>query len=104
MIIVLGNVLIQDGRLSEALAVSKAHVLRSREEPGCLEHGVSVDAMNPNRLVFVEQWASMDALQAHFAVPGSRDFVKALTAIAAAPPSMALYEASAMQPSGKGAA
>jgi quinol monooxygenase YgiN len=33
---------------------------------------------NPLRLVFVEQWADRAALSAHFAVPASRDFVRAL--------------------------
>ncbi len=104
MIIVLGSVLIKDGSVSDALLVSQEHVQRSRQEPGCVEHVVSVDAMSPNRLVFVERWASMEALQAHFAVPASRAFVKAFGALAAAAPSMVLYEASALHSNGKSAA
>jgi quinol monooxygenase YgiN len=104
VIIVLGSVLIKDGSVSNALLVSQEHVRRSRQEPGCVEHVVSVDAMIPNRLVFVERWASMEALQAHFAVPASRAFVKALAVLVAEPPSMALYEASATHTGGKSAA
>ena len=104
MIIVLGSVLINDGSVSDAILVSQEHVQRSRQEPGCIEHAVSVDAMTPNRLVFVERWSSMEALQAHFAVPASRAFVKALAAVAAEPPVMALFDASALHTNGKSAA
>ena len=71
MIIVLGGVSIKEGRLVEALQISRAHVARSRLEPGCIEHGVHQDAENPGRLVFVERWESMASLQTHFAVPES---------------------------------
>ena len=98
MIVVLGSVTVQEGRMAEALALSRAHVLRSRAEPGCLEHGVSVDAENANRLVFVERWDGSAALQAHFAVPASRSFVKALAALASAPPAMALFQATEVGP------
>lgn len=103
MIIVLGSVLIRDGSVAEALIASQAHVERSRQEPGCLEHGVSIDAQVPHRLVFVERWASMDALRAHFAVPSSRAFVKRLAALAARAPTMELFEAHEVHGQGKSA-
>lgn len=93
MIIVLGSVLIQPAKFEQALQISQAHVARSRLEAGCIEHGVHLDADNPNRLVFVERWASQAALQAHFAVPASRHTVRALAALAAAPPSISLFTA-----------
>jgi quinol monooxygenase YgiN len=102
MTLVLGSVLIRDGSLTEALAVSQEHVERSRGEPGCLEHGVSVDAQVPRRLVFVERWASMDALRTHFVVPASRGFAKRLGALAAQPPSMAVYDANELPVGGQG--
>ena len=46
--------------------------------------------------MFFEEWADRDALQAHFAVPASRGFVKVLAAFAADAPTMQLYEARAM--------
>lgn len=103
MIIVLGSVLIRDSSVADALIASQEHVERSRQEPGCLEHGVSIDAQAPNRLVFVERWASMESLLAHFAVPASRAFVKSLAALAAQAPSMVLYEATEVHSNGKGA-
>jgi quinol monooxygenase YgiN len=93
MIIVLGSVVARAGREAEALALSRAHVERSRAEPGCLAHAVHQDAENPSRLVFVEQWATQAALWDHFKVPASRAFAQALAALAAQAPDIALYDA-----------
>jgi quinol monooxygenase YgiN len=93
MILVLGSVVVQDGRIAEALRISLEHVARSRAEPGCLAHAVHQDAENPRRLVFVEQWSDQAALAEHFKVPASRQFVKALGQLAAQPPEMSIYAA-----------
>jgi len=83
MILVTGSVVVKDGQLDEALALSLEHVRRSRTEPGCLSHAVHRDVENPSRLVFVEEWADRAAIAAHFAVPASRAFAKALGTFAA---------------------
>ncbi len=92
MIIVLGHVDLRAEGFDEALALSLAHVQRSRAEPGCLAHAVHRDTEQALRLVFVERWSDRAALDAHFRVGASRAFVKALIALAVAPPQMALYE------------
>lgn len=92
MIIVLGSVTLQPGRLDEALALSQEHVERSRAEPGCLAHAVHQDTEDAHRLVFVERWADRAALAAHFRVKASRQFVAALTTLSSAPPQITLYE------------
>jgi quinol monooxygenase YgiN len=93
MILVLGNVVVQDGRIAEALRISLEHVARSRAEPGCIAHAVHQDTENPQRLVFVEQWSDQAALAQHFTIPASRQFVRALGQLAAQPPAMSIYEA-----------
>lgn len=93
MIIDLGSVLIQPGQIEQALQISQAHVGHSRLAPGCIEHGVHVDADNPNRLVFVERSASLAALQAQFAMPACIHTVRALAAPAAQPPRISLFNA-----------
>jgi quinol monooxygenase YgiN len=97
MILVLGSVLAKEDHVAQALELSLAHVVRSRTEPGCLAHAVHRDAENPLRLVFVERWASQEALWQHFKVPASRAFVKALAGIAAEEPRMDIYEAASIQ-------
>jgi len=93
MILVTGDILAKSDTVDEILAMSLEHVHRSRAEPGCISHAVHRDAENPLRLVFVEQWADKAALLTHFGVPASRAFAKAAGGLAAAPPSIQIYEA-----------
>ena len=97
MILVTGSVQTRAETLAQALAISIEHVQRSRQESGCLSHDVSQDAQDPLRLLFVERWASQEALLAHFAVPESRAFAKALGGLAAARPTIEIYKAEGLE-------
>jgi quinol monooxygenase YgiN len=97
MILVTGSIVAQQERFEEALVLSLEHVRRSRLEAGCIAHAVHRDAEDPNRLVFVEEWADRAALAAHFALPASRSFVKAVVALAVAPPQIRVYEATLVE-------
>jgi quinol monooxygenase YgiN len=93
MIIVTGSILAKSDTKDELLLLSRKHSRRSRTEPGCILHGVHQDCENPLRLVFVEEWSDRGSLAAHFALPASRAFVKAVSMLAAEPPKMNIYEA-----------
>lgn len=93
MIIVTGYVIASEATRPEMLRIALEHVHRSRAEPGCIEHGVYVDAENPMKLHFFERWADLDAIRAHFAVPESRAFAKQLRSLAADAGKMYVYEA-----------
>jgi len=93
MILVTGHVIASQANRAEMLRISLEHVRRSRAEPGCLEHGVYVDAENPLKLHFFERWADEAAIRAHFAVPESRAFAKRLRALAADPGTMHVFRA-----------
>ncbi len=93
MIIVTGDFMTGPEHIVEAAALALAHTQRSRLEPGCVSHDVSVDAGNPHRLLFVERWESTDALRTHFAVPETGAFAKAIGGFAVGRPSMQIYEA-----------
>lgn len=97
MIVVLGSVRVRPDKLEQALALSLSHVQRSRKEPGCIAHAVHIDSENPQRLVFVERWADQAALQVHFAVPESGQFVAALSGLLSEPPEMTVYAAEPLQ-------
>lgn len=97
MIIVTGSILARDDTVDALLALSLEHVRRSRTEPGCVSHAVHRDVEEPRRLVFVEQWADRAALAAHFAVPASLGFVEAAAGLAAEPPVIRVYEATAVR-------
>ena len=93
MIVVTGSVTAKSDTFEEVRRLSLEHVHRSRTEPGCISHAVHVDCENPLRLVFFEQWADRAALLTHFAVPASRDFVRALQSLAAAATTIEIYDA-----------
>ncbi len=93
MVLVTGSFIAKEGRLADALTLSLEHVRRSRTENGCIAHAVHQDAENPSRLVFVEEWSDRTALAAHFAVPASRVFVKAVNEIAIEAPKIDIFDA-----------
>ena len=97
MIVVTGSVTARPETFEEVRRLSLEHVHRSRTEPGCISHAVHVDCENPLRLVFFAQWADRAALLAHFAVPASRHFVRALQPLAAAATSMEMYDATKVE-------
>lgn len=100
MILVLGHVTARPEHFDEMLKLSQQHVERSRAEPGCIAHAVHRDTENPLRLVFVEKWSDMAALQVHFRVPASREFGKALAMLASEPPGLEIHEAAEVKPAG----
>jgi quinol monooxygenase YgiN len=97
MIVVTGSVTAREDSLDQVRALSLEHVDRSRKEAGCISHAVHVDCENPQRLVFIEQWADRAALSAHFAVPASRNFVRALQPLTAANSTIEIYDATRVE-------
>ena len=94
MIIVTGSVHARPETLPDVLAASLAHVARSREEPGCLQHGVHQSVEDPTLVVFFERWTDHDALAAHFEQPGSLEFVRAVAGLARDRPTLEIFDAS----------
>ena len=97
MIVVTGSVTARQDTFDQVRKLSLEHVHRSRKEPGCISHAVHVDCENPLRLVFIEQWADRASLASHFAVPASRNFVRALGALVSAPPTIEIYDATRLE-------
>ncbi len=96
MIIVTGAIQSRPESFDELRRLSLEHVARSRTEPGCIEHGVAVDAGDPLRLIFFERWADREALLVHFKVPASREFVARAARLAVRVPDIAAYDANTM--------
>ena len=93
MILVTGTVTAEARYHRRDAARLAEHVHRSRKEPGCISHHVSIDADDPLTLHFTERWESVEALKAHFRVPESRAMWKRLQELAADPGAMHIYEA-----------
>ncbi len=95
VLIVTGSVTARPDTIDSLVDVSLAHVRRSRDEPGCLLHSVHRDVEDPLRLVFLEHWSDAEALRAHFAVPASKEFVKAARSLSASATAISIFEATA---------
>ena len=63
--------------LKDAIATMET---ASRAEPGCHDYTFSVELNHPDVLRITESWASMEDLQAHFAMPHMADFQAAMAA------------------------
>jgi quinol monooxygenase YgiN len=83
MLIVTGSVTARPDTFEALLEAALAHVARSRLEPGCLRHSVHIDAEDPLRLFFYEEWSDRAALDVHFAQPGSNALMAAVRELSA---------------------
>ena len=93
MILITGHIIVRPEHRNRALELGVEHSQRSRTEPGCIAHNCHIDAEDENRIVFVEEWTDMAAVKAHFAVPESGAFVRALSAMGDAAPVMRIFNA-----------
>lgn len=101
MILVVGSLVARADAVAEVMALTREHVERSRSEPGCTQYAAHLDIENPRKFVFVEAWADQASLTQHFKLPLSRQFAKALAALASESPAVAIYEAARVEPPSK---
>ncbi len=92
MIVVVGRVSTDAEKRDDLVRIGQAVARASREEAGCLAYAVYEDTEAPDRFVFVEEWESMAALQAHFATPHIAEFMRAITGAITAAPDVKFHE------------
>jgi quinol monooxygenase YgiN len=85
-VVVVATIQVKPGNEDEALAAFNASIPPTHEEPGCLRYALHRDLDDPTRFVFVEQWASAEALAAHGATPHLKALFAAVGPLVAAPP------------------
>ena len=95
MLIVTGSVEGRPDTIDRILEMGLVHVQRSRLEPGCILHSIHRDVEDELRVVFLEHWEDAKALEDHFHVPASGEFVREATALALRPPEMSIFEVEA---------
>ena len=101
MILITGHVILTPEHQERMIALGAEHSARSGAEPGCLAHNCHIDVVPRQArdgsahecLTFVEEWESVDAVRAHFALPASRAFVAEMRALSPAPPAIRIYAA-----------
>lgn len=98
MIVITGTVDLKPEHGEEGFRLGCEHSARSRSEPGCLAHNCFEDREAPGRMHFFEKWANAEAVRAHFAIPESGAFVRKVSNMAIAPPSIEIYAAEPIGP------
>ena len=69
----------------------------SRAEDACLSYVTYEAVETPSTFIFVEEWASLDGLHAHFHTPHFTEFFAALGEVLAGPPVGSVSEVSSTQ-------
>jgi quinol monooxygenase YgiN len=78
MVVVVGRVRTDEGRRAELIRIGQAVASTSREEPGCISYQVCQDTEDEDAFVFVEEWESEEALEAHFGTSHIATFMSAI--------------------------
>ena len=68
-VVVVGSFKAQPGKEAEAAEAFQALVEPTHSEDGCILYALHRGSDDPARLVFVERWASREALDAHLKSP-----------------------------------
>ena len=91
MIVVVGRVQTDVDKRGTLVKIGQRVAAASRNEPGCVRYQVCQDTENENSIVFVEEWQSQDALDAHFASPHIAEFMAAVPAAIVEPPEVKFH-------------
>jgi quinol monooxygenase YgiN len=76
----------------EFLALLEEVQAASRLDDGCENYGYYSEITDADRLVAVEEWRDMAALQAHLGQPHVQKLIAALPSMVAAAPSIVVHE------------
>lgn len=97
MIILHAQAPIQPEARERWLAILDAVTPPSRAEDACQSYVIYEAVETPNTFIFVEEWASLDGLYAHFHTPHFAEFFAALGEVLAGPPIGSIYGVSSTQ-------
>lgn len=76
---------------SELLAAIPALTAATRAEAGCISYGFYEDTENPNHFIFIEEWESQEALNAHTQTAHFGAFMKRSREFFAGKPQIKVY-------------
>ena len=78
MIVIAGQIDIDASSRDAAAAAAVVMMQETAKEAGCALYRFAWDMEFPNRIIIVEEWATEDALKAHFVSPHMAAFQKAM--------------------------
>ena len=94
VIVVTGRAHVPAEHRARFVEVATEMCTRSRADDGCVGYRVYEDLEQPERYVFVEEWADEDALQRHFTQPHTRTFMRDLAGLLAGPADVVFHTTS----------
>lgn len=89
---VVARVNVRPEKLEEALGAFNALVAGSRAEDGCISYEMLQNMEDPQDLTFVEEWASKEILDEHFATPHFTAAASRVDELLTAPPEIKVYK------------
>ncbi|WP_187369123.1 putative quinol monooxygenase [Baekduia soli] len=92
-IVVVATLQVQPGKEDEGRAVLAEVLAPTHAEDGCLGYALHQDVADPTRFVFVERWASEEALGTHRRAPHIKAMGAKFAPIAAAAPDVVITRA-----------
>ena len=98
MIVIAGRAKLHASELDDARQAGSVMAAASRAEPGCVDYRFAIDIDDPLVVQVFEQWASADALDAHFATPHFQAFSEVILRAVDGPAEFTRYEVSSAGP------
>jgi quinol monooxygenase YgiN len=92
MLIVAGEVVVEEGAIERVRDALRTMEQATREEPGCRTYAFSVDVNDPTMVRIFERWDSMEVLELHFKTPHMAAFGAAMGQIQPSSMDVKLYE------------
>ncbi len=78
MIYVIATVRIRPDALEAYAGIAHPAVAAARGEPGCIRFDLGASLTDPQALIFIQQWESREAFDAHFDAPHTAAFREAI--------------------------
>ncbi|MGH2864996.1 MAG: putative quinol monooxygenase [Solirubrobacteraceae bacterium] len=92
MIVVIGRVKADAEEREAMIRSGQALAAASRGEAGCIDYRLYEDTENEDEFVFVEEWASDEALKQHFRTTHMAEFMRSAPAMLVAAPDVKFHE------------
>lgn len=100
MIVVSGEITLDPADRAAAVEAATAATTATLEEEGCLTYGFWADPADDGRFRVFEEWASIDALIAHFGRPHMAAFLDAMAGLTIHGSDIHQYEVTDKRPVG----
>ena len=89
---VVARVNVRPDKLDDTLSAFDDLVAATREEAGCVTYEVLRNVEDAHEMTFVEEWASAEALNEHFATPHFKALAGRVEELLTGPPDIRRYK------------